>query len=89
MTPRPVHGWDVEVEPGLVRFQKDEHVIETTFNPDEPLASDFAYEHALAQAWSIDNPEEEKSIREGSLEPGSPPVEQTMMRRIRAWERQG
>lgn len=51
---KELHGWKITTGDGVVAFSKGEHAIETTFA--DPEAADLAYEHALAQAYAMDNP---------------------------------
>jgi hypothetical protein len=76
---KEVHSWKVSTGDGVVTFTKGEHAIETTFNAKDESAADLAYEHALAQAYEIDNPKHDlagKSVDE-------------QWRTIRAWARKG
>jgi hypothetical protein len=51
---KELHGWKITTGDGVVTFSKGEHTVETTFT--DPDAVDLAYDHALAQAYALDNP---------------------------------
>ncbi len=50
-----LNGWTIKETPGEITLKKDGEVITATYAHDD---HELALDHALAQAWATDNPEQ-------------------------------
>jgi len=54
-----INGWTIARKPGEITLTKGEEVITATYAHDD---HELALDHAIAQAWGIDNPEKAAAL---------------------------